>query len=277
MNDRSPGVSSSEGSPSQTSNSTSSSRLSVHSHGSSARYGPRPEVSSSVSPQQHGTPGLVSLLTIPYPGYVSPYPPLPSTTATHRTGTVAFATAVVAHTRPQASSSAAPSTTTSRSSEDRLLAQKRAMIAALNEHRINTIGELRRVERVFATLGSPDLTQPMTAAWMYYVNSNSLLTELRGLTRNYPFSSECLDEAKRRVHADPASNRSWNYCWLVLAKTHTDRLIPAFARAQAVRPEMWGGTVPAAQLVTQLAEAFVEEWKAALAQLLRFWEEAPVR
>ncbi|TKA30275.1 hypothetical protein B0A54_15353 [Friedmanniomyces endolithicus] len=156
-------------------------------------------------------------------------------------------------------------------------AQKRAMIAALNEHRINTIGELRRVERVFATLGSPDLTQPMTAAWMYYVNSNSLLTELRGLTRNYPFSSECLDEAKRRVHADPASNRSWNYCWLVLAKTHTDRLIPAFARAQAVRPEMWGGTVPAAQLVTQLAEAFVEEWNAALAQLLRFWEEAPVR
>ncbi|KAK0795138.1 hypothetical protein LTR91_012021 [Friedmanniomyces endolithicus] len=190
---------------------------------------------------------------------------------------MALATAAPAHTSPQISSSAAPSTTTSPSSEDRLLAQKRAMIAALNEHRINTIGELRRVERIFATLGSPDVTQPMTAAWMYYVNSNSLLTELRGLTRNYPFSSECLDEAKRRVHADPASNRSWNYCWLVLAKTHTDRLIPAFARAQAVRPEMWGGTVPAAQLVTRLAEAFVEEWSGALAQLLRFWEEAPVR
>ncbi|KAK1822166.1 hypothetical protein LTR12_003305 [Friedmanniomyces endolithicus] len=222
---------------------------------------------------------------------------------------MALATVAAAHTRPETSSSAAPSTTTSRSSEDRLLvreysspalpmpiqasfhlpgamvndagsttqAQKRAMIAALNEHRINTIGELRRVERIFATLGSPDVTQPMTAAWMYYVNSNSLLTELRGLTRNYPFNSECLDEAKRRVHADPASNRSWNYCWLVLAKTHTDRLIPAFARAQAVRPEMWGGTVPAAELVARLAEAFVEEWSAALAQLLRFWEEAPVR
>ena len=45
-------------------------------------------------------------------------------------------------------------------------AQKQAMIVALNEHRINTIGELRRVERIFATLGSPDLTQPMTAACM---------------------------------------------------------------------------------------------------------------
>jgi len=43
-------------------------------------------------------------------------------------------------------------------------AQKQALIIALNEHRMNTIGELRRVERIFATLGSPDLTQPMTAA-----------------------------------------------------------------------------------------------------------------
>ena len=43
-------------------------------------------------------------------------------------------------------------------------AQKQALIAALNEHRINTIGELRRVERIFASLGSPDLTQPMTSA-----------------------------------------------------------------------------------------------------------------
>lgn len=45
-------------------------------------------------------------------------------------------------------------------------AQKQAMIKALNEHRINTIGELRRVERIFANLGSSDLTQPMTAACM---------------------------------------------------------------------------------------------------------------
>jgi hypothetical protein len=84
-------------------------------------------------------------------------------------------------------------------------AQKQALVAALNEHRINTLAELRRVERIFATLGSSDLTQPMTSACkthlaarikgrpltilpgMHYVNSHSLLSELRGLTRNYPF------------------------------------------------------------------------------------------
>ena len=43
-------------------------------------------------------------------------------------------------------------------------AQKAAFIKALNERRVNTIGELRRIERVFATLGSEDLTQPMTSA-----------------------------------------------------------------------------------------------------------------
>ncbi|KAK3721918.1 hypothetical protein LTR37_002734 [Vermiconidia calcicola] len=156
-------------------------------------------------------------------------------------------------------------------------AQKQALITALNEHRINTIGELRRIERIFATLGSSDLTQPMTSAWVYYVNSNSLLTEMRGLTRNYPFNSECLEEAKRRVHQDPASNRSWNYCWLVLAKVHTDRLIPTYARIQASKPEMWGGRIPLVESVNQLTEAFVKEWGTALAQLLRYWEAAPTR
>ena len=43
-------------------------------------------------------------------------------------------------------------------------AQKLALIEALNEHRVNTLSELRRIERIFATLGSSDLTQPMTAA-----------------------------------------------------------------------------------------------------------------
>jgi hypothetical protein len=59
---------------------------------------------------------------------------------------------------------------------------------------------------------------PMTQAWTYYVTSNNLLSELRGLTRNYPFSSDTLDDAKQRVSYDPDSNRSWNYAWLVLAK-----------------------------------------------------------
>ena len=74
------------------------------------------------------------------------------------------------------------------------------------------------MERVFASLNSAEVTEPMTSAWAHYVNSNSLLNELRGLTKNYPFSSECLDEAKWLVIGDPASTRSWNYCWLVLTK-----------------------------------------------------------
>ncbi|KAK5725810.1 hypothetical protein LTR15_004000 [Elasticomyces elasticus] len=184
-------------------------------------------------------------------------------------------------------------------------AQKQALIVALNEHRINTIGELRRVERIFATLGSPDLTQPMTAAYtlkrLTTDWSRGIFRQLKqstyGTTRAHSqlsfqvksaeghlygrmlmiSSSECLDEAKRRVHADPASNRSWNYCWLVLAKAHTDRLIPAYARAQAARPEMWGGRIPPDASVTQLTEAFVKEWNAALAQMLRYWEEPPIR
>lgn len=55
----------------------------------------------------------------------------------------------------------------------------------------------------------------MNNAWIYYVNSNNLLNELRGLTRNYPFSSECLDEAKARVSGSPGRG-SGNHCWKVL-------------------------------------------------------------
>jgi len=80
------------------------------------------------------------------------------------------------------------------------------MISSLRSHRVNTLVELRRIEQAFATLGSPELSEPMTAACTprpqislpirvgltiylgsYYVNSHGLLTELRGLTKNYPF------------------------------------------------------------------------------------------
>jgi hypothetical protein len=64
--------------------------------------------------------------------------------------------------------------------------------------------ELRRIEKAFAVLGTPDVSEPMTAACKraprrlvvtridlvlgsHYVNSHGLLTELRGLTKNYPF------------------------------------------------------------------------------------------
>lgn len=78
--------------------------------------------------------------------------------------------------------------------------------------------EIRRIEKVFAWLDPAEVTEPLTTAWSYYVNSNNLLNELRGLTKNYPFSSELLDEAKWQVIEDPESGRSWNYCWLVLTK-----------------------------------------------------------
>lgn len=86
---------------------------------------------------------------------------------------------------------------------------------------MNTLTELCRIERVAATSSEEDqltFQGPMTQAWTYYVTSNNLLNELRGLTRNYPFSSGALDDAKWRVSNDPESNRSWNYAWLVLVK-----------------------------------------------------------
>lgn len=42
--------------------------------------------------------------------------------------------------------------------------EKTETIEALQAHRINTIAELRRVERVLASAASPDITGPMTAA-----------------------------------------------------------------------------------------------------------------
>lgn len=92
------------------------------------------------------------------------------------------------------------------------------MIRSLQTHKVNTLTELRRIEKTFASVTSADATEAMTDAWAHYVNSNNLLSELRALTKNYPFSSECLDEAKWQVISDPASTRSWNYCWLVLTK-----------------------------------------------------------
>jgi hypothetical protein len=95
---------------------------------------------------------------------------------------------------------------------------KEQLINSLRTHKVNTITELRRIEKIFAYLNSREVTEPMTAAWAHYVNSNNLLNELRGLTKQYPFSSEALDEAKAMVVRDPNSVRSWNYCWLVLQK-----------------------------------------------------------
>ena len=108
-----------------------------------------------------------------------------------------------------------------------LQAEKHSTVLALRQHRINTLTSLRHVERSFAALNTPDVSEPMTSAWKNYVSSNSFLTELRALTKNYPFSSYCVDEAKRRVYADPESNRSWNLCWLVLRKIDDEYVLPS--------------------------------------------------
>ena len=94
------------------------------------------------------------------------------------------------------------------------------MLKSLRTHRVNTLTELRRIEKLLAQNGNTakDVTEAMTTAWAHYVNSNNLLSELRGLTKNYPFSSECLDEAKWQVIGDPNSIKSWNYAWLILKK-----------------------------------------------------------
>ena len=96
--------------------------------------------------------------------------------------------------------------------------EKVQLIHSLQTHKVNIITDLCRIERLFATLDPAEVREPLRDAWAYYVNSNNLLSELRGMTRNYPFSSECLDEAKSLVNKDPASANSWNNCWLVLTK-----------------------------------------------------------
>ncbi|KAF3008859.1 hypothetical protein E8E13_010975 [Curvularia kusanoi] len=157
------------------------------------------------------------------------------------------------------------------------LAEKYQTILALKQHRINTLIDLRRVEKAFAVLNTPDVSAPMTSAWTYYVSSNSLLAELRGLTRKYPFSSSCVDESKRRVYADPESNRSWNLCWLVLQKIKDDGLIGYYARYQATQPTSWGGRLPSSEQMERFTSILVQEWNSALEQMLRYWEEPPTQ
>lgn len=153
------------------------------------------------------------------------------------------------------------------------------LVASLSSHRINTLTELCRVERAAAScdaeVDARAFQEPMTAAWTRYVTSNQLLAELRGLTRNYPFSGDVLDEALARVRADPESNRSWNLAWLCLVKIGQDGLIAPYAAAEAARPDMWGDMEPTPLDVDQLAVCFETEWAGAVDTMLRHWTFAP--
>jgi len=94
------------------------------------------------------------------------------------------------------------------------------MIESLQNHKVNTLTELCRIERVAASCDNVEEAQafqePMATAWDYYVNSNQLLLELRGLSRNYPVQSSLVEEARLLVQNDPNSGRSWNLAWLCL-------------------------------------------------------------
>ncbi|KAH9884015.1 hypothetical protein F4778DRAFT_579052 [Xylariomycetidae sp. FL2044] len=154
------------------------------------------------------------------------------------------------------------------------------LIDSLLTHRVNTLTELCRIERTAANCQNEEEAQafqePMTAAWNYYVTSHQLLTELRGLTRNYPFNGDIVTEALNLVQNDPDSNRSWNLAWLCLVKIRDNGLIPTYAEADSWRPEMWGGRNPSQSEADQLYQCFAYEWTQAVENMLRHWSTDPV-
>ena len=109
---------------------------------------------------------------------------------------------------------------------DTMESNVQSVVDALSSRRINTLTELRRMERILVATVQPHvrdqrdhpLVTLLANAWLNYVENNNLLSELRNLTRDYPFSSELLDEAKELVKADPDRGRSWNFAWLALVK-----------------------------------------------------------
>ncbi|KAK0702983.1 hypothetical protein B0T26DRAFT_680749 [Lasiosphaeria miniovina] len=156
----------------------------------------------------------------------------------------------------------------------------RQLIESLETHRVNTLTELCRIERVAASCESADDARafqgPMTSAWAYYVTSHQMLSELRGLTGSeYFFSSDLLDGAQALVQNDPESNRSWNLAWLCLNKIIDDNLIPSYAYAEASRPEMWDGYEPSEDEIQELAARFQLQWDRAVRQMLQHWQVPP--
>ncbi|KAH8180256.1 hypothetical protein LIA77_01775 [Sarocladium implicatum] len=161
----------------------------------------------------------------------------------------------------------------------RISSSTKRLIESLERHQVNTLTELCRIEQTAASCTDEAEARafqgPMTAAWVYYVSSSQLLTELRGLTRSYPISGDIVREAWARVTSDPESNRSWNLAWLCLMKMRDDGLVGVFAAAESTRQEMWGETVPSRDDVDQLAACFEYEWMTAIEIMLRHWTVAP--
>ncbi|KDN65355.1 hypothetical protein CSUB01_08377 [Colletotrichum sublineola] len=153
------------------------------------------------------------------------------------------------------------------------------LIDSLETHRVNTLTELCRIERVAATCENEEdalaFQGPMTSAWDYYVNSNQFLTELRGLTRSYPMCGDIIYDAHARVRNDPNSNKSWNLAWLCLVKIQEDDLVSGYAALEASKSEMWGGREPSPDEAAQLGACFEYEWNKAVDTMLRHWSIPP--
>ncbi|EED19260.1 hypothetical protein TSTA_025760 [Talaromyces stipitatus ATCC 10500] len=151
-----------------------------------------------------------------------------------------------------------------------------AVVDALSSRRINTLTELRRMERILLTAIQPHVTDlresslvgVLATAWLNYVQNHNLLSELRNLTRNYPLSSVMLDEAKSLVMNDPERSHSWNFAWLVLTKIEEEAL--------ATNADMWGGILPQEDMITMLEIKCREEWTRAVEIMLRHWDTQPV-
>ncbi|PHH59641.1 hypothetical protein CDD81_2799 [Ophiocordyceps australis] len=175
--------------------------------------------------------------------------------------------------------SSGSSSKSSKSDRAHVSSSVQQLIDCLTTHRVNTLTELCRIERMAASCtdeaDARAFQKPMTAAWAHYVSSHQLLTELRGLTRAYPFSGDVVREAYRRVRADPASNRSWNLAWLCLRRIRDDGLIGVYAGAEAARPDMWAGHVPGKEDVERLRACFEREWGGAVDTMLRHWQCPP--
>ncbi|KPM33893.1 hypothetical protein AK830_g12679 [Neonectria ditissima] len=152
-------------------------------------------------------------------------------------------------------------------------------IKSLNNHSVNTLTELCRIERIAASCedeaDAKAFQEPMTAAWVYYVTSNQMLLELRGFTGNYPITADIVHDAHTRVRQDPDSNRSWNLAWLCLVKMRDDDLISGYAAVEASKQEMWGSVLPTQKEVEQLAACFEYEWGVAVDTMLRHWQTPP--
>jgi hypothetical protein len=155
----------------------------------------------------------------------------------------------------------------------------RQLIESLTHNRVNTLTELCRIERIATACENEAdaraFQEPMTTAWTRYVERHQLLTELRGLTRGYPFSAELVSEALSRVRADPRSSRSWNLAWLCLTRIRDDGLLRAFAVREAGKPEMWAGLQPSEEDLESLARCFEREWTLAVNVMLRHWTVDP--